>query len=149
MAGLKDEECRTKFRERVSIHVGVRTRKKLTDADSFTKLPSSKPSSTHFLPGIQIPGMFVRLLDDISQRTTATNTDFEHQPDVQHRLKWGPLTDLEYFDDLVRFAESSRKVRHVVHLVSKLAAAYVLRSWMTHLGENVDCDIRRRYLSID
>ncbi|KAK6727626.1 hypothetical protein RB195_005364 [Necator americanus] len=37
MAGLKDDECRTKFRQRVSIHVGVRTRKKLSDADSFTK----------------------------------------------------------------------------------------------------------------
>ncbi|KAK6762857.1 hypothetical protein RB195_023528 [Necator americanus] len=37
MAVLKDDECRTKFRQRVSIHVGVRTRKKLSDADSFTK----------------------------------------------------------------------------------------------------------------
>ncbi|KAK6760671.1 hypothetical protein RB195_021941 [Necator americanus] len=30
MAGLKDEECRTKFRQCVSLHAGVRTRKKLT-----------------------------------------------------------------------------------------------------------------------
>ncbi|KAK6757864.1 hypothetical protein RB195_015593 [Necator americanus] len=37
MAGLKDDECGTKFRQRVSIHVGVRTRRKLSDADSFTK----------------------------------------------------------------------------------------------------------------
>ncbi|KAK6763048.1 hypothetical protein RB195_023663 [Necator americanus] len=37
MAGLKDEEYRTNFRQHVSIHVGVRTRKKLSDADSFTK----------------------------------------------------------------------------------------------------------------
>ncbi|KAK6759250.1 hypothetical protein RB195_021081 [Necator americanus] len=37
MAGLKDDECRTKIRQRVFIHVGVRTRKKLSDADSFTK----------------------------------------------------------------------------------------------------------------
>ncbi|KAK6737021.1 hypothetical protein RB195_019611 [Necator americanus] len=37
MAGLKDDECRRKFRQRVSIHVGVRTRKKLSDAHSFTK----------------------------------------------------------------------------------------------------------------
>ncbi|KAK6735976.1 hypothetical protein RB195_018940 [Necator americanus] len=36
MTGLKDDECRRKFRQRVSIHVGVRTRKKLCDADSFT-----------------------------------------------------------------------------------------------------------------
>ncbi|KAK6729233.1 hypothetical protein RB195_006338 [Necator americanus] len=37
MAGLKDDESRRKVRQRVSIHVGVRTRKKLSDADSFTK----------------------------------------------------------------------------------------------------------------
>ncbi|KAK6742719.1 hypothetical protein RB195_010156 [Necator americanus] len=37
MAGLKDDECRTKFRQRASIHVGVRTRKNLNDADSFMK----------------------------------------------------------------------------------------------------------------
>ncbi|KAK6737644.1 hypothetical protein RB195_020013 [Necator americanus] len=37
MAGLKDDECRAKSRQRVSIHVGVWTRKKLSDADSFTK----------------------------------------------------------------------------------------------------------------
>ncbi|KAK6736321.1 hypothetical protein RB195_019164 [Necator americanus] len=36
-SGLKDDECRSKFRQHVSIHVGVRTRKKLNDADSFTK----------------------------------------------------------------------------------------------------------------
>ncbi|KAK6743853.1 hypothetical protein RB195_010886 [Necator americanus] len=34
MAGLKDEECRTKFRQRVSVHVGVRNRKKLSDFPS-------------------------------------------------------------------------------------------------------------------
>ncbi|KAK6732052.1 hypothetical protein RB195_016431 [Necator americanus] len=37
MAGLKDEDCRTKFRRRVSIHVGVQNRKKLSDADFFHK----------------------------------------------------------------------------------------------------------------
>ncbi|KAK6729046.1 hypothetical protein RB195_006227 [Necator americanus] len=37
LAGLKDDECRRKFRQRVSIHVGARTRKKLSDADFFTK----------------------------------------------------------------------------------------------------------------
>ncbi|KAK6748093.1 hypothetical protein RB195_000989 [Necator americanus] len=37
MADLKDEECRKKSRQRVSIHVGVRTRKKLSDADFFKK----------------------------------------------------------------------------------------------------------------
>ncbi|KAK6760389.1 hypothetical protein RB195_021744 [Necator americanus] len=35
-----------------------------------------------------------------------------------------PLTDLEYADDVVIFAESSTKLQHVVNLVSKLAAAY-------------------------
>ncbi|KAK6736856.1 hypothetical protein RB195_019509 [Necator americanus] len=37
MGGLKNDECRSKFRQCVSIHVGVWTRKKLSDADSFTK----------------------------------------------------------------------------------------------------------------
>ncbi|KAK6751206.1 hypothetical protein RB195_002903 [Necator americanus] len=37
MVGLKDDECRTKSRQLVSINVGVRTKKKLSDADSFTK----------------------------------------------------------------------------------------------------------------
>ncbi|KAK6760666.1 hypothetical protein RB195_021936 [Necator americanus] len=37
MAGLKDEECRTKFCQCVSLHAEVRTRKKLSDADHFTK----------------------------------------------------------------------------------------------------------------
>ncbi|KAK6758189.1 hypothetical protein RB195_015793 [Necator americanus] len=37
-----------------------------------------------------------------------------------------PLTDLEYADDVVIFAESSTKLQHV-NLVSKLAAAYGLR----------------------
>ncbi|KAK6754470.1 hypothetical protein RB195_013460 [Necator americanus] len=35
--GLKDEECRTKFRQRMPIHVGVRTRRKVCDADSSAK----------------------------------------------------------------------------------------------------------------
>ncbi|KAK6749625.1 hypothetical protein RB195_001933 [Necator americanus] len=38
-----------------------------------------------------------------------------------------PLTDLEYADDVVIFAETSTKLQHVVNLVSKLAAAYGLR----------------------
>ncbi|KAK6733773.1 hypothetical protein RB195_017498 [Necator americanus] len=37
------------------------------------------------------------------------------------------LTDHEYADDVVIFAESSTKLQHVVNLVSKLAAAYGLR----------------------
>ncbi|KAK6750961.1 hypothetical protein RB195_002747 [Necator americanus] len=38
-----------------------------------------------------------------------------------------PLTDLDYADDVVIFAESSTKLQHVANLVSKLAAAYGLR----------------------
>ncbi|KAK6732051.1 hypothetical protein RB195_016430 [Necator americanus] len=38
-----------------------------------------------------------------------------------------PLTNLEYADDVVIFAESSTKLQHVVSLVSKLAADYGLR----------------------
>ncbi|KAK6762071.1 hypothetical protein RB195_022971 [Necator americanus] len=37
MDALKAEECRTKFCQHMSIHVPCRTRKKLCDADSFTK----------------------------------------------------------------------------------------------------------------
>ncbi|KAK6727854.1 hypothetical protein RB195_005494 [Necator americanus] len=48
MAGLKDDECRTKFRQRVSIHVGVRTWKKLSDADSFTKCIQDAASAGDF-----------------------------------------------------------------------------------------------------
>ncbi|KAK6762150.1 hypothetical protein RB195_023023 [Necator americanus] len=52
MADLKDEECRMKFRQRVSIHVGVRTRKKICDADSFTKCVQDAAKET--LP-VQMP----------------------------------------------------------------------------------------------
>ncbi|KAK6761378.1 hypothetical protein RB195_022440 [Necator americanus] len=38
-----------------------------------------------------------------------------------------PLTDFEYADDVVIFAESSTKLQHVVILVSKFSAAYGLR----------------------
>ncbi|KAK6755896.1 hypothetical protein RB195_014346 [Necator americanus] len=38
-----------------------------------------------------------------------------------------PLTDLEYADDVIIFAEGSTNHQHVVNLVSKLAAAYGLR----------------------
>ncbi|KAK6740816.1 hypothetical protein RB195_008967 [Necator americanus] len=46
MASLKDDEFRTKFRQRVSIHVGVRTRKKYSDADSFTKYTQDAAKET-------------------------------------------------------------------------------------------------------
>ncbi|KAK6760924.1 hypothetical protein RB195_022117 [Necator americanus] len=36
MAGLKDENCKTKFCQGLSMLVGVRTRKKFSDTDSFT-----------------------------------------------------------------------------------------------------------------
>ncbi|KAK6755250.1 hypothetical protein RB195_013931 [Necator americanus] len=38
-----------------------------------------------------------------------------------------PLTDLEYAVDVVVFPESSAKPQHVVNLVPKVAATYVLR----------------------
>ncbi|KAK6763034.1 hypothetical protein RB195_023655 [Necator americanus] len=46
IAGLKDEEYTTNFRQHVSIHDGVRTRKKLSDADSFTKCIQDAASET-------------------------------------------------------------------------------------------------------
>ncbi|KAK6741647.1 hypothetical protein RB195_009489 [Necator americanus] len=111
-----------------------------------------------------VPGKFVRLLDDMNQRTTAAvrtpagcTTPFEVVTGVRQGAVAGPflfnfaiddimrrtvdqcpadivlapsgcpLTDLEYADDVVIFAESSTKLQHVVNLVSKLAAAYGLR----------------------
>ncbi|KAK6730590.1 hypothetical protein RB195_007197 [Necator americanus] len=110
-----------------------------------------------------VPGKFVRLLDDMNQRTTAAvrtpagcTTSFEVVTGVRQGAVAGflfnfaiddimrktveqcpadiflapsgcPLTDLEYSDDVVIFAESSTKLQHVVNLVSKLAAAYGLR----------------------
>ncbi|KAK6748125.1 hypothetical protein RB195_001008 [Necator americanus] len=110
-----------------------------------------------------VPGKFVRLLDDMNQRTTAAvrtpagcTTPFEVVTGVRQGAVAGPflfnfaiddimrrtvdqcpadivlapsgcpLTDLEYADDVVIFAESSTKLQHVVNLVSKLAAAYGL-----------------------
>ncbi|KAK6760338.1 hypothetical protein RB195_021711 [Necator americanus] len=111
-----------------------------------------------------VPGKFVRLLDDMNQRTTVAvrtpagcTTPFEVVTGVRQGAVAGPyrfnfaiddimrrtvdqcpvdiglapsgcpLTDLEYADDVVIFAESSTKRQHVVNLVSKLAAAYGLR----------------------
>ncbi|KAK6758229.1 hypothetical protein RB195_015819 [Necator americanus] len=52
MADLKDEEFRTNFRQRVSTYVGVVTRKKLCDADSFIKVHLGRCKGT--LP-VQMP----------------------------------------------------------------------------------------------
>ncbi|KAK6749515.1 hypothetical protein RB195_001868 [Necator americanus] len=77
------------FPELESIHFGVRTRKKLSDADSFTKAVDQCPADIVLAP-----------------------------------LGY-PLTDLEYADDVVIFAESSVILQHVVDFVAKLAAPYV------------------------
>ncbi|KAK6750317.1 hypothetical protein RB195_002346 [Necator americanus] len=111
-----------------------------------------------------VPGKFVRLLDDMNQRTTAAvrtqagcTTPFEVVSGVRQGAVAGlflfnfaiddimrrtvdqcpadivlepsgcSLTDLEYADEVVIFAESSTKLQHVVNLVSKLVAAYGLR----------------------
>ncbi|KAK6761000.1 hypothetical protein RB195_022175 [Necator americanus] len=37
LASLRNEECRKKFRQRVSINIGLRTRKTVERCDSFTK----------------------------------------------------------------------------------------------------------------
>ncbi|KAK6765247.1 hypothetical protein RB195_025253 [Necator americanus] len=74
-----------------------------------------------------VPRKFVRLVDDMNQRTTAAvrtpagcTTPFEVRSGCL-------LTDLEYADDVVIFTKSTTKHQHVVNLVSKLAAAYGLR----------------------
>ncbi|KAK6762080.1 hypothetical protein RB195_022977 [Necator americanus] len=111
-----------------------------------------------------VPGKFVRLLDDMNQRTTAAvrtparcTTLFEVVTGVRQGAVAGPflfifaiddiirrtvdqcpadiilaplghpLTNLEYSDDVVIFAEGSTKFQNHVNLVSKLAAAYGLR----------------------
>ncbi|KAK6740914.1 hypothetical protein RB195_009018 [Necator americanus] len=111
-----------------------------------------------------VPGKFVRLLDDMNQRTTAAvrtpagcTTPFEVVTGARQGAVAGPflfnfaiddimprtvdkcpadivlapsgcpLTNVEYADNVVIFAESSTKLQHVVNLVSKLAAAYGLR----------------------
>ncbi|KAK6758850.1 hypothetical protein RB195_016215 [Necator americanus] len=113
-----------------------------------------------------VPGKFVRLFDDMNQRTTAAvrtsagcTTPFEVVTGVRQGAVAGPflfnfaiddimrrtvdqcpadivlapsgcpLTDLEYADDVVIFAESSTKLQHIVNLVSKLAAGCWL--WTT------------------
>ncbi|KAK6760657.1 hypothetical protein RB195_021932 [Necator americanus] len=50
----------------------------------------------------------------------------DHCPSIVLAPSGRPLTDLEYADDVVIFAESSTKLQHVVNLVSKLAAAHGL-----------------------
>ncbi|KAK6761316.1 hypothetical protein RB195_022396 [Necator americanus] len=68
------------------------------------------------------PFLFNLGIDDIMRRTVDQCT-----ADIILTPSGYPLTDLEYADDVVIFAESSTKLRHVVNLVSKLAAAYGLR----------------------
>ncbi|KAK6749578.1 hypothetical protein RB195_001909 [Necator americanus] len=122
------------------------------------------PHRGHLLNALRadgVPGKFVRLLDDMNQRTAAAvrtpagcTTPFEVVTGVRQGAVAGPflfnfaiddimrrtvdqcpadivlapsrcpLTDLEYADDVVIFAESSTKLQHVVNFVSKLAAAH-------------------------
>ncbi|KAK6763392.1 hypothetical protein RB195_023915 [Necator americanus] len=66
------------------------------------------------------PFLFNFAIDDIMRRTVD-----QCPADIVLAPSGCPLTDLEYVDDVVIFAESSTKLQHVVNLVSKLAAAYV------------------------
>ncbi|KAK6733321.1 hypothetical protein RB195_017209 [Necator americanus] len=68
------------------------------------------------------PFPFHFAIDDIMRRTVD-----QCPADIVLAPSGCPLTDLEYADDVVIFAESSTKLQHVVNLVSKLAAAYGLR----------------------
>ncbi|KAK6761127.1 hypothetical protein RB195_022262 [Necator americanus] len=58
-------------------------------------------------------------IDDIMRRTVSCRY---HSSSISI-----PLTDLEYADDVVIFAENSTKLQHVVNLLPKLTAAYGLR----------------------
>ncbi|KAK6734895.1 hypothetical protein RB195_018220 [Necator americanus] len=61
-------------------------------------------------------------IDDIMRRTV------DHCPAViALASSRSPLTDLEHADDVVIFAEYSTKLKHIVILVKKMAAAYGLR----------------------
>ncbi|KAK6735765.1 hypothetical protein RB195_018791 [Necator americanus] len=64
------------------------------------------------------PFLFNFAIDDIMRRTVD-----QCPADIVLAPSGCPLTDLEYADDVVIFAESSTKLQHVVNLVSKLAAA--------------------------
>ncbi|KAK6733045.1 hypothetical protein RB195_017052 [Necator americanus] len=68
------------------------------------------------------PLLFNFAIDDITRRTVDQCPD-----DIVLAPSGCPLTDLEYADDVVIFAESSTKPQNVVNLVSKLAATYGLR----------------------
>ncbi|KAK6761233.1 hypothetical protein RB195_022337 [Necator americanus] len=68
------------------------------------------------------PLLFIFAIDNIMQRTVD-----QCPADIVLAPSGCPLTDLEYADDVVIFAESSTKLQHVVNLISKLAAAYGLR----------------------
>ncbi|KAK6735273.1 hypothetical protein RB195_018452 [Necator americanus] len=68
------------------------------------------------------PFLFNFAIDDIMRRTVD-----QCPADIVLALSGCLLTDLEYADDFVIFAESSTKHQHVVNLVSKLAATSGLR----------------------
>ncbi|KAK6753804.1 hypothetical protein RB195_013032 [Necator americanus] len=68
------------------------------------------------------PFLFNFAIDDIMRRTVD-----QCPADIIPAPSGHPLTDLEYADDVVIFAESSTKHQHVANLISKLAAAYGLR----------------------
>ncbi|KAK6764047.1 hypothetical protein RB195_024396 [Necator americanus] len=53
LAGLKKEEYRKKFRQRVSIKIGLQIKKRVDDADSFTKCIRDAAKKT--LP-VSVPG---------------------------------------------------------------------------------------------
>ncbi|KAK6763726.1 hypothetical protein RB195_024162 [Necator americanus] len=68
------------------------------------------------------PFVFNFAIDDIMRRTVD-----QCPADIVLAPSGCPLTDLEYADDVVIFAESSTKLQNFVNFVSKLAAAYGLR----------------------
>ncbi|KAK6757720.1 hypothetical protein RB195_015498 [Necator americanus] len=71
---------------------------------------------------VEGPFLFNFAIDNIMRRTVD-----QCSADIILAPSGRPLTDLEYADDVVVFAESSTKLQHVVNLVPKLAAAYGLR----------------------
>ncbi|KAK6729062.1 hypothetical protein RB195_006236 [Necator americanus] len=96
MAGLEDEKRRTKFRQRVSIHVGVRTRGKLSSANSVTKciqdaaketLPVLLPRKKFAFASAETKSMYIPVFVALS------TDDFNREKRLTRKLRLQPQQD--------------------------------------------------------
>ncbi|KAK6763441.1 hypothetical protein RB195_023947 [Necator americanus] len=112
MAGLKDDECRRKFRQRVSIHVGVWTRKKLSDADSSTKciqdaaretLPVLLPRKKFAFAPAETKSTYNSLQQDRDNEWTSRAIEFEKEWEDRNTRKAYALLK-QYSGKMKRFS---------------------------------------------